>query len=321
MRELGLAKVARVPIGVVGAGRSRGGLGLFLARFLEQEGFFVAGVSGRSLERATINAETIGRKLGHEVNPSASPAALCATGVSALVIASPAEFHLEALQAAVEAGLPALCEKPLVHEKDGKEGAEIVDAFARKGLPLVENCQWPYVLPAFFQLHGPIGAGEHLTVELGLGTARPGREMVQNTVSHLLSIIQAVAPFDSSAVVKEVSIADPLYEQRHNLLRFGIAAASGKRVEGLLHLQICEVTPRPAWLAINGCRIDRQIGEGYSFIFSANGRQATIEDPTPEVVKRFALLVRNRDSVLMEEDCDRIRQRLKWYRQILGELK
>src|SRR5207248_2128203 len=215
MREVFPEIAERIPIGIVGASRSRGGLGPFLAKFVEDEGFFVAGVSGRSLERATTNAETIGKNLGHEVRPFAFPSALCASGVAALIIASPAEFHLEALQAAADAGLPTLCEKPLVHENHGKEGEEVIEVFARKGLPLVENCQWPYVLPAFSQLHGPIGTGEHLTVELGLGTPRPGREMVQNTVSHLLSVIQAVAPIDSSAVVREVSIADPFYEHRH----------------------------------------------------------------------------------------------------------
>jgi hypothetical protein len=320
MRELVSAKTALVPVGIVGAGRSRNGLGPFLAEFLEREGFFVAGVSGRSLERATANSKAIGRQLGHEVNPVVSPAALCATGVAALVIASPAEFHLEALQAAAEAGLPALCEKPLVHENNGKEGAEVIEAFARKRLPLLENCQWPYVLPAFFQLHGTVGAGEQLTVEMGLGPSRPGREMVQNIVSHLLSVIQAIAPLDSSAVVSEVSVADPSYRETHNLLRFRLVAPE-KSVEGLLHLQICEVRPRPAWLAINGRRIDRQIRQGYSIAFSANSMEVAIEDPVAEVVKHFGLLVRSRDSVLMDRDRDRIRQRLKWYRQILDKLE
>jgi hypothetical protein len=144
--------------------------------------------------------------------------------------------------------------------------------------------------------------------------------MVQNTVSHLLSVIQAVAPVDSSAIVSEVSIADPSYEQTHNLLRFGIAAP-GKTVEGLLHLEICAVPPRPAWLAINGRRIDRHVRAGYSIVFSANSTEVAIADPTKELVKHFALLVRSGNPVLLDNDRDRIRQRLKWYRQILNRLE
>jgi hypothetical protein len=320
MTKLISVKGEPIPIGIVGAGRSRNGLGPFLAEFLEREGFFIAGVSGRSLDRATANAEAIGRQLGHNVNPFAAPAALCASGVAALVIASPAEFHLEALQAAVEAGLPALCEKPFVHENHGEEGAEVIQAFARKRLPLVENCQWPYVLPAFFKLHRAVETVETLRVEMGLGPPRSGREIVQNTLSHLLSVIQEVTPLDCNAVVTEVSIADPSYKERHSVLRFHLVAPE-KSVAAVLHLQICEAPPRPAWLAINGRRIDRKVGKEYSIAFSANGMEVPIEDPVTQVVKRFALLVRNRDRVLIDHDHDRIRQRLNWYLQILAELK
>lgn len=320
MRAFVSVKPALVPVGIVGTGRSRGGLGPFLAKFVEQEGFFVTGVSGRSLGRATANAQTIGQQLGHEVTPFASPAALCATGLGAVVIASPAEFHLEALQAATEAGLPTLCEKPLVHESHGKEGAEVIEAFARRRLPLLENCQWPNVLPAFSQLHGGVQIGEQLKVELGLGTPRYGREMVQNTVSHLLSIVQAVAPLDSRAVVADVRVANPSYEKKHNLLQFRLVSP-GKTVEALLHLEVCAVGTRPAWLAINNRRIDRDVGRGYSIAFSANGMKVAIEDPIKKLVNQFARLVRSRDSVVIDHERHRIRQRLHWYRQILNQLE
>src|ERR1700719_65920 len=114
MRELVSVKAEKIPIGIVGAGRTRGGLGLFLAGFFEEEGLRVAAVSGRSLDRATVNAETLGQQLGHEISAFVSPSELCAAGIAALVIASPGQFHLEALQAAMEAGLPTFCEKPLV---------------------------------------------------------------------------------------------------------------------------------------------------------------------------------------------------------------
>jgi len=309
-----------VPVGMVGAGRSRNGLGPFLAEFLETAGFVVMGVSGRSPERAAANAEALGLRLRHEVKAFSSPAALCGGGVAALVIASPAEHHLEALRAGAEAGLPTLCEKPFVHENDGEEGASVIETFTRKRLSLLENCQWPYVLPAFLELHGTVEAGEKVRVEMGLGPARRGREMVQNTVSHLLSVIQAVVAVDPPLVVTDVRLDDPAFERTCNVLRFRLSG-SERTVEGLLQLKICAAPPRPAWVAIDGRRMDRRVREGYSIAFSANGREAAVSDPVKEVVKRFALLVRSRDPVLGDSERNRVRQRLAWYRQILGELK
>jgi hypothetical protein len=67
--------------------------------------------------------------------------------------------------------------------------------------------------------------------------------------------------------------------------------------------------------------MDRRVREGYAIAFSANGREAAVSDPVKEVVKRFAMLVRSRDPVLVDSERNRVRQRLAWYRQILGELK
>lgn len=313
-------KTATAPVGIVGVGRSRAGLGPFLAGFLEKAGFVVAAVSGRSLDRAVANAEEIGRRLGHEVKAFASPWEVCRSGVAALVIASPAENHLEALQAAAETGLPTLCEKPLVHEKDGLRGADLIDTFAQKSLPLLENCPWPYVLPAFFQLHGPPATGPKIRIEMGLAPSRLGREMVQNTLSHLLSMIPAVVPIGPGAVVRDVSLDDPSCEQDRNVLHFEVASPT-QTVEALLYLDLCAAPPRPAWFAIDGRRIDRRIGELYSINFFANGREVAVSDPVNELVKRFAALMRTRNKVSMDFERDLVRQRLDWYRQILGELK
>jgi hypothetical protein len=310
-----------LPIGIVGAGRSVAGLGPFLAKFAEEEGFFVAGVSSRSSERAKANAEAIAHQVGHDVRATASPAELCGLGLAALVICSPTEFHLEALQAAAKFGVPTLCEKPLVHEDHGKEGAEVLEVFARKRIPLLENCQWPYTLTAFSQLLGPVTIEKRLTIELGLGPPRAGREMVQNTVSHLLSLIQAVGSLDPEAAVTDASIADLSFQQSKNLLKFCITSASGNFAEGLLHLNVCPVAPRPAWLAINGRRMDRHVRSGYEIAFSASGREVTIPDPTKELFKHFTVFVLGRDPVLIIEECDRIRQRLNWYRQIMARLE
>src|SRR5262245_11429422 len=95
-----------LPTGIVGAGRSRNGLGPFLATFLERAGCRVTAVAGRSPERAEANAAALGERLGHEVRPCRDLDELCTSGIAALVIASPPEHHLAALRAAAAAGLP-----------------------------------------------------------------------------------------------------------------------------------------------------------------------------------------------------------------------
>src|SRR5262245_18558560 len=140
--------------GIVGSGRSRGGLGPFLATFLERAGCQVTAVAGRSLARAAENAAALGLRLGHEVRPCRDVAELCVSGISALVIASPPEHHLPALQAALSARLPVLCEKPIVSERDTVAGTAVVSAFATRRILLAEHCQWPYVLQALPKLYG-----------------------------------------------------------------------------------------------------------------------------------------------------------------------
>ena len=308
-----------IPVGIVGAGRTRNGLGPFLAEFLESAGFVVAGVSGRSPERAVVNAEALGQRLGHDVRAFPSASALCGGGVEALAIASPSEHHLEALQAGAAARLPTLCEKPLVHEHHVEEGAPIIETFAQERLPLLENCQWPYVLAAFFQLHGPPKLGKQTAVAMGLGPPRRGREMVQNMLSHLLSVIGAIGVVDPDAIATDVHLDDPAFERTRNVLRFRLAGPS-RTVEGVLYLEICQAPPRPAWLAIDGLRMDRQIGEGHSIAFSANGKEVTINDPMKQLIARFASMVRDRDPALVDSQRELVRQRLQWYRQILRQL-
>jgi len=308
-----------ISVGIVGAGRSRNGLGPFLAGFLETTGFLVTGVSGRSFGRARANAEEVGRRLGHEVCALPSLEALCGSGISALVIAAPAEHHLEALQAAAETGLPTLCEKPLLHENDIREGPSIINSYASRCLPLMENCQWPYLLPVFVQLNGEIHAGEVHTVEMGLGPPRPGREMVQGTLSHLLSIAQVFTSIDSKTIVRDVRLEDPKLSGTQNTLCFDLAGPA-RTISCVLHLSICDAPPRPAWLLINGRRIDRRILQGHSMTFAANGIEIAVADPVKALVRRFELLVRNLNPVLMDLERGLVGQRLEWYRQVLEEI-
>ncbi|MEQ1634929.1 MAG: Gfo/Idh/MocA family oxidoreductase, partial [Planctomycetota bacterium] len=181
-------------IGLVGAGRSRNGLGPFLASACEKAGARVVAVAGRDAERAAHHAEELAQRLKHPVEARADLQALCAGGIDALVIASPQEAHLAALRAAASNGLSCLCEKPLVDPRDAALGLAVVQQFRGQGLVLHENAQWPFVLPVLAQLFSrPEGSPRLL--EMGLSPMGGGAlSMVADSLPHLLSLCLAVLP-------------------------------------------------------------------------------------------------------------------------------
>ena len=167
-----------------------------LATFLEESRCRVVAVAGRSADRAAANAAALEQRLGHAVEACRDLNELCARNICALVIASPPEHHLAALQAAAAAKLPVLCEKPLVHEQRVAEGFALVHAFSRERILLTENCQWPFVSSRCAGTVRISPTRNARSISLGLGPPVPGRLMVQNIISHVLSLAQAVAAVD-----------------------------------------------------------------------------------------------------------------------------
>ena len=263
------------------------------------------------------NADDLGRRLGHTVAAFPGFEALCASGVSALVIASPVEHHLEALEAAASRRLPVLCEKPLVHEHHGAEGSSLLEEFARSQVPLMENCQWPYVLTAFGRLHPVTSTARASKVEMGLQPAPPARAMVQNTLSHLLSVVQQVSAIGPETTPHDVSLESGSPDGWR--LRFGLRDAGGD-VEAALHLTIAASRPRAAWLALDDRRMDRRVGAEYQIAFVAGERKVDIADPMQQLVNRFVALVDARDSAQIAGELALVRARHRLYRQILHAL-
>lgn len=280
-------------IGIVGAGRTRNGLGPFLASAFAAAGARVAGVAGRDLASAERVAAGLATRLGHPVAAFADARAL-ASAVDALVVASPVPAHLAGLSAALAAGVPCLCEKPLVDVADTVAGLELVGAFARAGLLLDENCQWPFVLPALFALFPQLVGRPVQRLAMGLGPAGAGRSMVVDSLSHVLSVATALATVDGDAGATGVQQSDPRPDAEANVLSFRLATATGP-LDVELHLRRCPEQPRPAWLAVDGCRMDRRIGAGYAQSFVAGDKSVLAPDPLGALVYRFTALLQAPD--------------------------
>lgn len=317
--EDGAPSAVPLRVGILGAGRSRQGLGPFLARAFEAVGATVAAVAGRDEAGGARAASEIAALLGHPV--AAAPDALAlARRVDVLVVAAPVAGHLAGLDAALAAGVPCLCEKPLVDAADLAAGLQRVAAFRARGMLLVENCQWPEVLPALRALHPMALSTPPRAVAMGLSPAEPGPAMVADSLSHVLSVVQAVADLPADALPTNVRQSDPSPSATANLVAFTVPARGGS-VDVELRLQVCPTQPRPAWLAVDGHRIDRRIDPGYRITFVApDGREVAAEDPLWRLVYGLRQLLPNAPRERTDAIADAVALRLRLYAAVLGAL-
>lgn len=309
---------AGLRIGILGAGRSRNGSGPFLARAFHDCGAELVGVAGRNLSRAQQAAAELGEQLQRPVAAFGSTQELCAARLSALVIASPDESHLLALQAALAAGVAVFCEKPVVAASQCAQGIEVLARFADRGLLVAEHVQWPKALLALEQLHGPGPTGRPQRLAMGLGPTAPGSlSMLESSLPHLISVAHALRGGDAMQVeAARCAPFDPGAEECRAVLVLGGPAG---RMEAELHLRLCPEQPRPAWIAVDGRRIDRRIGPGYRIQFEGGGGIADIGDPMRLVVQDFvSALQRPPEAAQARRAVGGIQVRLAAYRDALA---
>lgn len=310
---------APLRVGLLGAGSTRQGLGPFLARATELAGAQVVAIAGRERARTDTVARELAAQLGHPVAVADGPAALAGM-VEALIIGAPVPGHLAGLDAALAAGIPCLCEKPLVGSADREFGIERIERFRSRGLLLVENCQWPFVLPALHALYPERGLGPVRQLAMGLGPRWPGPAMVADSLSHVLSVLQALVPLPAAIRAEQVRQDDPSPTATRNVVWFVVRGPAGA-TEVRLELTHSPEQPRPAWLDVDGARIDRRIGPNYTQSFvRPDGRAEPVQDPLRQLVYGFFtdFHAGNRDRT--EAHADAILLRLRLYADVLQQL-
>ncbi len=278
---------ATLRVGIVGAGRTRNGLGPFLARAFERQGCVVTGVVGRDAGRTEANAVALASALGHRVAAYPDLTSLCVSGIDALVIASPPDAHVAALEAAADRGIACLCEKPVCNAADVQRAVLALLSFAERGALVTENVQWPENLPVLEALHGAWEMGSLRRVEMGLSpiSADP-REMLEDSLPHLLSLVFAIAGLQHGDAMELEQVRTVRAAPGRVALEARFVAPACT-VEACLELVQHVEQPRPAWFAIDGRRADRSIGADYAIHFRAGDREFRVEDPMQRLVAGF----------------------------------
>jgi len=276
-------------VGLIGARRVRQGLGPFVARFLSELGAEVPaflGTSARSIQAASADLERHG-VTGARGYTNLSDM-LAREDLDALAILSPAETHEAYLEAARNAGLHVLCEKPLIWGAANlaQRTQNIAEDFSARGLLLAENCQWPEVLPTFHELY-PGSVDEPLeSFAMYLSPASLGAQMIGDALPHPLSLLQALDPSTHAELMDpRVSSGDPAAEELALEFLYRTPRAD---VEVKIELIRSESLPRRAGLTINGRTAERRIRlEDYSLSLVAGTRELPLEDPLLCRLRRF----------------------------------
>lgn len=279
-------------VGIVGARRVRSGLGPFVARELRRAGAAVVAVAGTRAESAAEAVREL-RALGIEARGHVGVAGLLGSErLDALVILSPHAAHLEALEAALGAGLHVLCEKPLVHgvPEPARRARALVDCFHEAGLVLHENCPWPFALPAFESLHPGALAAPPRAFAMRMSPGARGAAMLVDALSHPLSVLQALSG-SASGRVSEISFPVRSADGLRAEVAFTFATEMA-RVDARVELVGEAAPPREVWLALDGRRARRIVNpDDWSFAFEDAGRRVALPDPMAPLVRDFVAAV------------------------------
>jgi len=281
-------------VGLIGARRVRQGLGPFVARSLSASGAEVPCFLGTRRETIEAAAKELLESFGITARGYLELSEMLAEEeLDALAILSPVDSHAGYLETAAAAGLHVLCEKPLVWGCDSlsQRANALLDRFAQRGLLIYENCQWPWTLAAFRALHPGVldGPVSHFTMRLSPITA--GLEALGDSLSHPLSLLQALIPSQSPG------IENPRFvELQPGALRVAFDyCADHARSEVVIDLIQSQAWPREAGFSVNGKLATRRVQlPDYRQSLEDAGRSVPIEDPLGRSVAEF---VRRLDAV------------------------
>lgn len=276
-------------VAIIGARRVNQGLGPFVARALSVAGADVVahwGTSAASAAAATDELASIG---GVQSTPFHDAEAMVDQArPDALVVLAPSTHHADWLDLALSRDLHVLCEKPLLWggNDDAERVRKLVADFSKAGLLLEENTQWPATIPAWRELFPDALASAPKTFAMRLSPARTGVDMLGDSLSHPLSLLQQLAPESDEAITDlRFSTTDP---QAPDLeIRFTWPARLGP-VDVRVDLGHGPQQPREAGWGVDGDYAARLIRTSdYAQFFAAGAKVVDLPDPLAVHVAAF----------------------------------
>jgi len=272
-------------VSIIGARRSRNGIGEYIAKYFHQEKTRVVAVLGTS-EGSSKAAASALQKYGIEATPYVQFEKMVAgEKPHVVVIASPSGTHYEYLIQSIESGLHVFCEKPLFWPVRGEAEetvGEILERAEEKKVTVSMNCQLPFAMADYEKLCGKVDAKDPNHFFIRLSPASSGNEMIPDSVPHALSLL-----YFQFGEGRLGDLSSELREPGEMNLRFKYLAGSGGCE---VHVKLVRKVeqPREFQFGFNERIVRRTLDlKNYGIYFEHGDKRVKIEDPLKRSVASF----------------------------------
>jgi hypothetical protein len=272
-------------VSIIGAGRTRNGIGEFIGKFFHQVGAKITSVLGTT-EKTSLQASSALRKYGVEAHPYTDFDEMVKWGKpDAVVIASPAPTHYEYLLKSLDAGLHIFCEKPFIWRGPTNIQKNIEPIFEKargKKLTIAMNSQWPFSIDAYKKICGEIGIKNSNTFFIKMAPPFQGREMIPESIPHALSLLYGLLGDGEIEDLNFKSVGEKEMSIRF-LYLFG-----SKGCDVSIRLACQETGSRDFSFGLNDQMVFRSLDpENYEIYFHHGDKKLRITDPLGLSVKNF----------------------------------
>jgi hypothetical protein len=272
-------------VSIIGAGRTRNGIGEYIGKYFHQHGGKVISVLGTT-EKTSLHACSALRKYGIEAHPYINFDEMVKTErPEVVVIASPSSTHYEYLLKSIDSELHIFCEKPFIWGDRTNITQTVEEIFKKAGakkLTIAMNSQWPFAINDHEKICGKVRIKKKNTFSIKMAPAVSGREMIPESVPHALSLLYCL--------LGEGEIEDLKFESggaRELSIRFTYLFGT-KTCDVFIQLAYQETQPRDFSFGLNGQIVSRSLDlENYAIYFNYGNKKLRIMDPLESSVKNF----------------------------------
>jgi hypothetical protein len=275
----------RLNVSIIGAGRTRNGIGEYIGKYFHQHGAKVTSVLGTT-EKTSNQASSALRTYGIEAHPYTNfDEMLRGEKPDAVVISSPSSTHYEYLLKCLDWGLHVFCEKPFLWDDQtdvSKRTEGIFERAREKKMTIAMNSQWPFSIDDYEEICGKIRIKETNHFFIRMSPFSPGKVMIPESVPHPLSLLYCRL---GAGEIKNLSFESK--GEGEMSIRFNYMF--GTRVcETFIRLVHQKNPPREFSFGFNDRIVSRSLDlKNYEIYFNYGSKKLRIVDPLELSVKNF----------------------------------